>query len=391
MDAAVREKQWELLARLADEEAVVEGGAGGDTPWLLHAAVEGGAPLTCIESLLPLYAGQLLLHRPEDDATPRRLAESGSAVHKLLCESIEKLKRASAGGEEEKKRAAERDVGREGKRATDGSGDGSETKERETGGEGEGEDGVEESKLVTSEMSDEVASLEVLAAKARRGRRARWSEPQIDPFPTLDAIDRRVTRMMAPSFSFAVRPRSDPLHASEEISKAKALKKLGITDTQMRRDRVLRKMGLTEEALARADVLFSEQRRMADGFRGSKPEWLTGYSDYQLRRAKALRVLGATEEVIEEERAVQLSQLGISSPPTGPLPDLRRSPAKKKKRKRGNRVMPMAKRDGWVSKRTSSSATGGSTAGGAGGDSGGPMLCACVPCMPPSRSKVYAM
>jgi hypothetical protein len=103
-------------------------------------------------------------------------------------------------------------------------------------------------------------------------------------------------------------PTTVPTHTAPTVSK-KALKFLGAGSEQVARAKALKQLGLTESELYWADPLFEspEQRNKAQiAFekRGYSPKLLslTGMTESQILRRKALVCLGVTEQMLDAER-----------------------------------------------------------------------------------------
>jgi len=112
---------------------------------------------------------------------------------------------------------------------------------------------------------------------------------------------------------------------------AKAMKFLGYeSEEQLMRAKALTKMGLTEDDMYQSEPLFvkpeAHQRAVQifaeKGFSGKLPK-LTGASEEQILRRKAVDTLGATEDEIEDEREHRLAALGtlLGSASEKPKPD----------------------------------------------------------------------
>jgi hypothetical protein len=94
----------------------------------------------------------------------------------------------------------------------------------------------------------------------------------------------------------------------EERHNLQKLKRLGVTEEEMKRWSALKKMGLTDDDFALGARYAAETSILGSDV--SKVERLTGYTDVQQKRSKAVKTLGTSEEEISEIRSHVLGQIG---------------------------------------------------------------------------------
>jgi hypothetical protein len=98
----------------------------------------------------------------------------------------------------------------------------------------------------------------------------------------------------------------------EDRHSLQKLKRLGVTEEEMKRWSALKKMGLTDSDFSQGAKYAAETSVL--GTEASKVERLTGYTEIQQKRYKAVKTLGTTEEEISEVRSHVLGQIGTHGP-----------------------------------------------------------------------------
>jgi len=111
------------------------------------------------------------------------------------------------------------------------------------------------------------------------------------------------------SYDFAERQMVSPSFSTKYDETSVLQKKLGVSMEEKERNNALRKLGVTNEDVKIAEYLMKEVP-ISEGLR--KEEKIFGYSKGQLEREKALQTLGTTEEEIIESRAKKLGKLGTA-------------------------------------------------------------------------------